>query len=196
MIRDNALAVSDLLNQKMFGPSVRPYQPENVWKTPTAGNLQYKHHTDDRLYRKSLYTFWRRNIGPANMFDSSTRRVCQVNVRRTNTPLHALTTLNDVTFVEAARVLAEQLLDCNENEEAIAKAFHRILFREPYEIEKRELLSLIVETQEHDEANADAANSLLSVGETDSDSREPARHAALTNMVLLILNMDETLCHF
>ena len=107
LLRDQALAVSGLLHTEMYGPSGRPYQPNNIWYTPTAQKLKYVHHTDERLYRKSLYTFWRRNIGPANMFDASTRRTCQVKTRRTNTPLHALTTLNDITFVEAARVLAE-----------------------------------------------------------------------------------------
>ena len=196
MLRDQALAVSGLLQTEMYGPSGRPYQPKNIWYTPTAQKLKYVHHTDERLYRKSLYTFWRRNIGPANMFDASTRRTCQVKTRRTNTPLHALTTLNDITFVEAARVLAENALKNRDDEEAVRWMFHKVTLREPSDGALAELNSLFTETKTHYEANLDEAKPLLAFGEQESDLLPIADHAALTNVALLILNMDETLCHF
>ena len=154
----------------MYGPSGSPYQPKNVWYTPTAQKLKYVHHTDERLYRKSLYTFWRRNIGPANMFDASTRRTCQVKTRRTNTPLHALTTLNDITFVEAARVLAERALENHAGEKAVPWMFREVTLREPTASELAELDSLFTETKTHYKAKLDEAKALLAFGEQNPTS--------------------------
>ncbi|EMI42905.1 planctomycete cytochrome C domain protein [Rhodopirellula sp. SWK7] len=196
MLRDQALAISGLLNTELFGPSVRPYQPNNIWFTPTAGKLRYVRHTGDRLYRKSLYTFWRRNIGPTNMFDAGTRRVCEVNVRRTNTPLHALTTLNDVTYVEAARVLAESVLEQDAADDPLTVAFDRVLHRQPTATEHSELTSLFANAKSHYESNTGEAEALLNFGEHPSGNVDPATHAAMTNVALLLLNLDETLCHF
>ncbi|MEC8801121.1 MAG: PSD1 and planctomycete cytochrome C domain-containing protein, partial [Planctomycetota bacterium] len=110
MIRDQALAVSGLLNQKLGGPSVFPYQPPGVWQDATFGKRTYSLSQGNDLYRRSLYTFWRRIIAPTMFFDTASRQTCSVNMSRTNTPLHALTTLNDTTFVEASRVLAQSIL--------------------------------------------------------------------------------------
>lgn len=110
MIRDQALAASDLLVATLGGPAVKSYQPSGVWEEATFGNRRYEQDHGDALYRRSLYTFWRRIIAPTMFFDNATRQTCTVKVLRTNTPLHALLTLNDVTFVEAARVLAERAL--------------------------------------------------------------------------------------
>ena len=95
MIRDQALAVSGLLNQKLGGPSVFPYQPPGVWQDATFGKRTYSLSKGNDLYRRSLYTFWRRIIAPTMFFDTASRQTCSVNMSRTNTPLHALTTLND-----------------------------------------------------------------------------------------------------
>ena len=110
MLRDQALAVSGLLVEKMGGPPVKGYQPAGVWEDATFGQIRYTQEKGDSLYRRSLYTFWRRIVGPTMFFDVSNRQGCTVRSGRTNTPLHALVTMNDVTFVEAARALAQQTL--------------------------------------------------------------------------------------
>ena len=105
-IRDQALALSGLLVEQVGGPPVKPYQPAGIWEEFSFGQIRYQQDRGPSLYRRSLYTFWRRTVGPTNLFDASMRQVCEVKPTRTNTPLHALVTLNDVTFAEASRVLA------------------------------------------------------------------------------------------
>jgi len=196
MLRDQALAVSGLLNPEMHGPSVRPYQPKNIWFTPTAGKIRYEKDSGNQLYRKSLYTFWRRSTGPANMFDSSPRRICEVNIRRTNTPLHALVTLNDATFVEAARVLAQsQELKETDIRTVISDMFWKVLFRQPTGEELSELSELFHETLDQYRKKPDEAAALLNVGEATAKVPHPAATAALTNVALLLLNTDEALSH-
>src|SRR5205807_8819318 len=115
MIRDYALAASGLLVRKLGGPSVKPYQPDGVWEAVAmigSNTRDYKRDTGESLYRRSLYTFWKRSAPPASMdvFNAPSREVCTVRRERTNTPLQALVTLNDVQFVEAARNLAQRAL--------------------------------------------------------------------------------------
>ena len=110
MIRDQALAASGLLVENFGGPPVKPYQPAGIWEEATFGKKTYVQDHGEALYRRSLYIFWRRIVGPTMFFDTAARQTCTIKTLRTNTPLHALTTLNDVTFVEAARVLAEQAM--------------------------------------------------------------------------------------
>ncbi len=98
MIRDQALAASGLLVEKLGGPPVKPYQPPGIWEEATFGQIKYQQDHGDALYRRSLYTFWRRIVGPTMFFDTGARQTCTVKQSRTNTPLHALTTLNDVTY--------------------------------------------------------------------------------------------------
>ena len=111
MLRDQALAVSGLLVEELGGPSVKPYQPAGLW-SEMAGSSDYPQDHGDKLYRRSLYTFWRRTIPPPSMmnFDAAGREACTVRATRTNTPLQALNLMNDVTFVEASRVLAERMM--------------------------------------------------------------------------------------
>src|SRR5262245_63962059 len=101
MVRDQALAASGLLVRKLGGPPVKPYQPSGVWEEATFGNKRYTPDKGEGLYRRSVYTFWRRIIGPTMFFDAGARQTCTVKQGRTNTPLHALATLNDTTYVEA-----------------------------------------------------------------------------------------------
>src|SRR5580658_4131737 len=113
MVRDYALAASGLLNPTIGGPSVKPYQPDRIWETVAMDQSNtrfYKRDTGDKLYRRSMYTFWKRSAPPPSMdiFNAPTRENCTVRRERTDTPLQALVTLNDVQFVEAARVLAER----------------------------------------------------------------------------------------
>src|SRR5439155_927647 len=110
-LRDQALALSGLLVDKIGGPPVRPYQPAGLWEDFSFNQIKYTQDKGDNLYRRSLYTFWRRSIGPPDMFDAPARQVCTVRQARTNTPLHALTLLNDTIYVEAARVLAQRVMN-------------------------------------------------------------------------------------
>src|SRR6202040_577780 len=109
-IRDQALAISGLLVEKIGGPSVKPYQPAGLWKEINGQNYPQDH--DESLYRRSLYTFWKRTAPPPTMmtFDAAGREVCVVRESRTNTPLQALDLMNDVTYLEAARVLAQRMM--------------------------------------------------------------------------------------
>ncbi len=110
-IRDQALFVSGLLTTSIGGPSVRPYQPEGLWKD-IATDMEYSQSHGSDLYRRSLYTYWKRTVAPPSMvtFDATSRESCVVQRSRTNTPLQALALLNDTTYVEAARVFAQRLL--------------------------------------------------------------------------------------
>ena len=110
MIRDQALAVSGLLVEKIGGPSVKPYQPAGLWKE--LGGEDYQQDTGEGLYRRSLYTFWKRTVPPPSMmnFDAAGREACTVRENRTNTPLQALDLMNDPAYVEASRVLAERMM--------------------------------------------------------------------------------------
>jgi hypothetical protein len=110
MLRDQALAISGLLSPKVGGPAVKPYQPEGIWEEATFGKVKYTPDTGDALYRRSLYTFWRRIVGPSMFFDTAPRQFCVVKAVRTNTPLQALVTMNETTYVEAARAMAQRLL--------------------------------------------------------------------------------------
>ncbi len=122
VVRDSALAASGLLVEKLGGPSVRPYMPAGVWdETSKYGNLRnYQHDKDEGRYRRSLYTIWKRTAAPPTMllFDAPNREVCTVKRSRTNTPLQALSLLNEVTFVEAARALAAQMIKHSDSTEA------------------------------------------------------------------------------
>ena len=111
ILRDWALASAGLLDPRIGGPPVYPYQPDEIWEAlaiTKERDFTYPASSGNDLYRRSLYTFWRRTVSPANMFDASNRQTCRVRSTTTSTPLHALTTLNDPTWVEAARMLAQQ----------------------------------------------------------------------------------------
>ncbi len=120
MIRDQALAAAGLLVEKPGGPAVMPYQPEGIWEEATFGKKSYKQDHGEALYRRSLYIFWRRIVGPTMFFDNASRQTCYIRAIRTNTPLHALTTLNDTTYVEAARAMAERALKTHAGDERAA----------------------------------------------------------------------------
>ncbi len=112
MIRDQALSAAGLLVEKIGGPSVKPYQPEGLWKEISMQDMDYVQGHGDDLYRRSLYTFWKRTIAPPEMinFDAANREACVVRETRTNTPLQALNLMNDVTFVEAARFIGQRMM--------------------------------------------------------------------------------------
>ncbi|MBI3880884.1 MAG: PSD1 domain-containing protein [Verrucomicrobia bacterium] len=167
MLRDVALAASGLLVDQRGGPSVKPYQPEGIWEEATFGKKTYKQDHGDALYRRSLYVFWRRIVGPTMFFDSAARQVCEVKQKRTNTPLHALSTLNDITYVEAARALAERVMLAAPKADArLEQAFRLVLARKPTAAEKKILLARLDALQQQFTADADAAQKLLTVGES------------------------------
>ena len=196
MIRDQALAAAGLLVETMGGPSVRPYQPAGIWEEATFGKKTYQQDHGDALYRRSLYVFWRRIVGPTSFFDAGARQVCTVHVPRTNTPLHALVTLNDPAFVEAARVLAQRVLTGAERTDAtrLDVAFRRATARLPDAREKSILLARLAKLRaQFGEAPADA-HRLAGAGEFERPESVPVvEHAAWTALCSLILNLDETL---
>jgi hypothetical protein len=195
MLRDQALAVSGLRVPKLGGPPVKPYQPPGIWAEATFGKKRYVQDHGGKLYRRSLYVFWRRIVGPTMFFDSAARQTCEVKPSRTNTPLHALTTLNDTTYVEAARVFAEHVMKrANSADDRITLAFRMATARRPSPAELailRERLDLLRREFTTDPSSAKA---LLAVGEFPRDeSLNPADHAALAALCTLILNLDEVL---
>jgi len=195
MLRDQALALGGLLVDKPGGPPVNPYQPAGVWEEATFGNKTYKQDHGEALYRRSLYVFWRRIIGPTMFFDVATRQNCTVKSPRTNTPLHALVTLNDITFVEAARAMAQRVLKSAPTTDArIESAFRLATARKPAAPEAKLLASRLEKLRGPFAADHAAALKLLKVGESPRDeSLDPAEHAAWTSLCSLLLNLDEVI---
>lgn len=198
LLRDWALAASGLLDARTGGVPVYPYQPDAVWEAlaiTKERDFTYPASTGSDLYRRSLYTFWRRTVNPANMFDASSRQTCRVRSAPTSTPLHALTTLNDPTWVEAARVLAEQTMkSAGDLDARLTHAFRRVLCRAPSDHDLQLLRRAFERQAAIYRANADAAKSLLSVGTAKRDETlNPTDHAALSAVCLAILNFDESL---
>lgn len=197
-LRDQALAVSGLLAPQIGGPPVMPYQPEGLWDEVSAKGYKYIVGEGDDLYRRSLYTFWRRTVPPPSMmnFDNSAREICSVKSNRTNTPLQALNLLNDPQFVEAARGLAERMIkDGGETVEHQITFGHRLLLARPPD---EEVLSIL--TRGHEDylttfqAHPERANQLANVGASGFDiSIDPVQLAAMTTIANILLNLDETL---
>ncbi|HEX3655480.1 MAG TPA: PSD1 and planctomycete cytochrome C domain-containing protein [Pirellulales bacterium] len=196
MIRDQALAASGLLVEQLGGPPVKPYQPEGIWEEATFGKITYQQDQGDALYRRSLYIFWRRIVGPTMFFDVASRQACTVKTARTNTPLHALVTLNDITYAEAARALAQRVLQTvgSTPQARIEMAFRSCTGRRPTERElglMTKSLKRFDDLYRHDRA---AAERLISIGESPRDKKlNASEHAAYAALCSLILNLDETL---
>jgi hypothetical protein len=196
-IRDQALAASGLLVAKIGGPSVKPYQPEGLVKELT-GTEDYRQDHGEGLYRRSLYTFWKRTVAPPAMvtFDAAGRETCVVRDTRTNTPLQALTLMNDVAFVEAARNLAQRvLLESGATpEERLTLAFRLVLARRPSAAEMRVLRAGLEQHLADYRKDRNAARKLISQGESRPDGKlDVAELAAYTTVAGLILNLDEAI---
>ncbi|QDU89645.1 Planctomycete cytochrome C [Pirellulimonas nuda] len=196
LLRDQALAVSGLLAEQAGGEPVYPYQPDGVWYDASQGKFQYVTGEGDDLYRRSLYGFWRRNAPPPAMFDAADRRTCIASVVRTNSPMHALNLLNDPTYVEAARALAQQALAHGGPAPAdqIDWAFARVLARGPDPFEA-DVLQRRHEAYLHRfQAEPAKAQQLIAIGRSPvDDAADPVRLAALTATMNVLLNLDETL---
>jgi hypothetical protein len=201
MVRDYALAASGLLVRKLGGPSVRPYQPEGVWEAvamPGSNTRDYKQDTGEDLYRRSMYTFWKRAAPPASMdvFNAPTREVCTVRRERTNTPLQALVTLNDPQFVEAARQLAERTLKDGGSQpgERLNFMARRLLARPLTAAELKVVQASVDQLLGFYQGHADEAKKLLAVGESKPDPKiAPPQLAAWTMLANELMNLDEVL---
>jgi len=198
VVRDQVLAMSGLLVDKVGGPSVRPYMPEGVWdETSKYGDLRgYKHDAGDALYRRTMYTIWKRTAAPPTMllFDSPTREICTVKRGRTNTPLQALAMLNEVTFVEAARGLAEKMITRGGNtpEQRIAWAFKAVTSRSATNDEIQVLSTGLQKRIMSFKASIKEAQQLLSFGDHKTDPKlDVAELAAYAMTANVLLNLDE-----
>lgn len=196
MIRDNSLSVSGLLSRRMGGPPVKPYQPENVWAASDQGRYPYTLSKGEDLYRRSLYTYWRRNIAPPGMFDAAQRRVCEIKTRRTNSPMHALVLMNDTTYIEAARSLATSALrqGLPTDSETLQWIYQRTLFRNPTAEEESRLSKSWNALKVEYHAQPELAKQLLNQGALpiEEDLDVPTL-ASLTIVASTILNLDESL---
>ena len=200
MVRDYALAASGLLADKVGGPSVKPYQPEGVWEAvamPESNTKKYKADSGTGLYRRSLYTFWKRAAPPALMdiFNAPSREVCSVRRERTNTPLQALATLNDPQFVEAARHLAQSALASRKTEdEAIDEMANRLLARSLTSKEQAVVKETLAKMRAFYEQQPEATKEFLAVGEADvADAALTPQLAAMTMVANQLMNLDEVL---
>ncbi|MCI0621918.1 MAG: DUF1553 domain-containing protein [Acidobacteria bacterium] len=197
VIRDQALAVSGLLVEEIGGPSVRPYQPPGLWEELSFGD-SYHPDSGEKLYRRSLYSYWKRTVAPPSMisFDASNRETCTVRQTRTNTPLQALNLMNDVTYLEASRKLAERMLKegGSREEERIAYALRLAAARPPKAEESKVLLDSLQRFLDRYQSDSKAALKYLSYGASPRDeSLSPSELASYTAVASLILNLDETI---
>jgi hypothetical protein len=183
----------------MGGPGVKPYQPPGLWaEVGLGGNPKFVQDHDDKLFRRSLYTYWKRSAPPPSMqiFDAPSREKCTIRRPRTNTPLQALVTLNDVQFVEASRHFAQRMMleGGDSPEQRLAFGYLQATAREPSSSERDALLNVLTVATEHFKSDAEAAKQLLGFGESKRDeSLDVAEHAAWTIVASAIFNLDETL---
>jgi hypothetical protein len=206
MVRDYALAASGLLVEKIGGPSVKPYQPDGVWEAVAmigSNTRDYRRDTGENLYRRSIYTFWKRSAPPASMeiFNATARETCTIRRERTNTPLQALVTLNDTQFVEAARHLAQSILvsdnpkDRTSDDTAkINVMANRLLSRSFRSNELPVVQHSLARLSSYYHSHRDDARKLIAEGESKADpSLDPATLAAWTMLANELMNLDEVL---
>jgi hypothetical protein len=194
MVRDQALAVSGLLVEKIGGPSVKPYQPPGLWKELSGGD-DYKPDTGEGLHRRSLYTYWKRTAPPPMMmnFDAAGREACVVRDLRTNTPLQSLNLMNDVTYLEAARKLAERMMREGgpTPAERLAYGFELITARIPDRREVEILQASLSHYRDSFQSDPAAASKYLAQGEAARDRSLDTRElAAYATMASMLLNLD------
>lgn len=203
-IRDQALAVSGLLVERLGGPSVRPYQPGDLWRqvshygsSPATSQTFVQDH-GEKLYRRSLYTYWKRTLPPTNLstFDAPNREICSIGRLPTNTPLQALVTLNDPQFVEASRALAVQILSQSHPDDRarLTAAFEKITSRPPKESELTVLENSLKRERERYQSDTASATELLQIGEHPQNTTLPIpEQAAWTQLASTLLNLSEAI---
>jgi len=198
-IRDQALAISGLLNPEIGGAGVKPYQPVNIWNEVSLnGGLRYPQDKGEKLYRRSMYTYWKRSSPMPNMliFDAPSREKCVIQRQRTNTPLQALVTLNDPQFVEAGRAFAQRLIQSAETDPSkrIDLGYRLATARPAAEREIEILTKLLEENRAKFRQDPESAQKFLSAGESPRDeSIDAIEHAAWTVVAQTLLNLDESL---
>jgi hypothetical protein len=197
MIRDQALEVSGLLVEKVGGPPVKPYQPPGLWQELSSFSDPYSRDHGEGLYRRTIYTFWKRTVAPPSMiiFDSPTRETCIVRENRTNTPLQALDLMDDVTYVEAARKFAERMIQDGggSDKSRVDFGWKLALMQEPQPRQEKVLLDALQKFERHYKDHYEAAQNLLAEGDSRHDgSIDPAELAAYTGVASMILNLDQT----
>jgi len=192
-IRDQALFVSGLLVERLGGPSVSPYQPANLWKE--MSNMTYRQSKGDDLYRRSLYTIWKRTIVPPSMavLDAADRENCWVKPKRTNTPLQALTLLNETAFVEAARHLGQRMM-FEGDDQPVRFAFRLVTARQPKPAELELLRSAREEYLSEFRSKPEEARKLIAIGASKPPQKtDPVELAANTVLANVLLNLDEVI---
>ena len=199
-LRDSALAASGLINPKLGGPSVKPYQPAGLWED-SGTQHEYEQDQGDALYRRSLYTFWRKTCPPPVMsvFDAPTREVCRVRRDSTNTPLQALATMNDTGFLEACRVMAEKLIVSSPDEKArVDQAFRKLTARAPTAVQMDAMVRLLADARKFYAASPEAASTLIeNTGESAVNaSLQPSEVAATLLMVRAVMNSEPFLASY
>ncbi|MEM1123033.1 MAG: DUF1553 domain-containing protein, partial [Bacteroidota bacterium] len=201
MIRDHALKISGLLSKEIGGPSVKPYQPDGLWAETIGGGggslAKYIQDEGYKLYRRSLYTFWKRTVPPPSMmtFDASTRDLCTVKRQRTSTPLQALVLLNDPQIIEATRVMAQNIVSEVETpEERIGQLFRLATSRQPTSDEVNTLKDYLAEELTYFEESPEKAEEYLNIGayQMNYDLPEPEM-AAYAMLASAIFNLDESI---
>ena len=203
MVRDYALAASGLLVRKLGGPSVKPYQPEGVWEAVAmigSNTRDYRRDSGEGLYRRSLYTFWKRAAPPASMdiFNAPSREVCSVKRERTNTPLQALVTLNDPQFVESARTLAQRALkEGGATDDSRAAFITAHLLARPLRAEENQVVQDSLKQARWPTTRRPCRGRQgpeVAVGESKADpSIDPPTLAAWTMLTNELMNLDEVL---
>ncbi|WP_273565480.1 DUF1553 domain-containing protein [Maribacter halichondriae] len=190
MLRNNVLVASGLMNNEIGGPSVKPYQPEGLWKINGAA---YEEDKGDKLYRKSMYTIWKRTVPHPTIatFDAPERSFCSVRRQETNTPLQALVLLNDPTYVEASRVLGNSMLEYSDPEEGIATVFQKLTGRKIKSEELQILSELQQEEYQKFKQNSSKAEGWLNTGEFRIENKDNAALVAANAVVAsTIMNSD------
>ncbi|MDB5335022.1 MAG: Planctomycete cytochrome, partial [Planctomycetaceae bacterium] len=201
VVRDVTLATSGLLTLQIGGRSVRPYQPPGIWEVvahSSSNTSKYQRGTGEALFRRSLYTFWKRTAPPPGLmvFDAPTRDTCTARRPRTNTPLQALALMNDEQYIEAARKLAERILreGGTTPESRLTYGFRLVTARHPEAAETAVLTRVLDRSRERFQQDKSAAEKLLAVGESPRNAQlDPIEHAAYTLLANLLLNLDETI---
>jgi hypothetical protein len=199
VIRDSALLASGLLSERLGGPSVFPYHPSGLWQeinNRPGYSRTYKQDVGEKLYRRSLYTFWKRTVPPPSMsvFDAPEREFCVVQRSRTNTPLQAFVMLHDPQFVEAARHLGRRMMTAGgkTDQQRITFGFQACMARSPTKAEMRVMTEIVTERQAHYRENFQSAQQLIGVGDSVPDkSLDPAELAAWTTLGRVLFNLSE-----
>ena len=197
MLRDAALHSAGLLNPALGGPPVRPHQPGGVWEENFMGRFTYESSEGAAQHRRTLYAFWRRSIAPTFLFDSAQRRVCEVGMSRTNTPLQALTLLNDRTMMEAAQALAVQMVSVKGSEaERLNLLCRSVLSRRATERELVVLQRELDRSSAYYRAHPDEAKKFLQSGSSVASAEQNiSALAAHTLIASMVLNLDEAITH-